>query len=359
MSTDISGLRAAFDIVGEPAAVADMGRIAYMNPPAVKLAGRDFSGEPAASLLPPHVLNCQAADFVTGAVICGVGCALRANSICGVTVYVFTPEEGVSAPGLFAAVPALRSELLDLKLASDRIVSMAASSGDERFGQYSAILSHSYYQLKRLVQNISVIDGLSGDTLPFSPQALDVSALCSDLVSAVSPFASRSGIELVFQGSGRADAPADSELIELMVLNLLSNSLMHTPSGGWVKLSVSDYAGGVMIAVDDSGSGIDPEIMKDIFSRWHRTLSLTEMSDGPGLGLAIARGIAEKHGGALIIESRPGSGASVRASLSRELYSDRLFRAPEKAYSAKGMDLILTQLSQWLPPEGYAYKYDD
>jgi signal transduction histidine kinase len=147
---------------------------------------------------------------------------------------------------------------------------------------------------------------------PSPPQAVDISALCADIVSTAASFARQRGVEVKFDGCGDALSSADGELMELMMLNLLTNSLMHTDKGGFVRLGVSSYDGGIMLSVDDSGCGIAPEVLRDIFSRYRRTLSLSDMSEGAGLGLAIARGIAEKHGGALIIESRPGYGASVR-----------------------------------------------
>lgn len=99
--------------------------------------------------------------------------------------------------------------------------------------------------------------------------------------------------------------------------------------------------------------------MKTVFSRYGESLSLSEMAAGPGLGLAIARGIAEKHGGALIIESRQGLGASVRASVIKGLVPTKRFNAPESAYVVKGMDIILTQLSPWLTSECYQHQYDE
>lgn len=358
MSVDIDSLAAGLELVYEAAAITERGRVVYMNPAASALTGGSMTGEAESRLFPAHVTNCQAASFVTGAVVAGARCSLRASTIGGDRIYIFTPEEDVTAPGLFAAIPALRRELLNMKLASDRLVSMAAASGDEKFSSYSAALSHSYYQIKRLVQNISVLEGLARGDLPFCPAAVDISGLCRGIVSAVEPYAARAGVELRFDCSGPTDTSADSELIELMVLNLLSNSLTHTPSGGRVELSVNEFPGGVMLAVNDTGCGIDPEVMKSIFSRYRQTLTLSDMAEGPGLGLAIARGIAEKHGGALIIESRIGSGACVRASISRSAPGPGRFRAPEAAYAPRGMDLILTQLSNWLPPECCAYDYD-
>lgn len=259
MNENIDCLATALELVSEPAVLVSHGKIVYLNPPAKKLTSRETADFPLAGFLPEHVVNCQAPAFVTGGFVAGKRCAIRADAIGNVVVYLIIPDADVSAPGLFCALPQFRQELSNLKLVSDRIVSMAALSGDEKFSQYSAILSHSYYELKRLVQNISVIEGLVKDDLPFSPTETDVADLCGDLVSAVAPFAKRSGIELRFDCSGDTAAAVDDELIELLVLNLLTNSLAHTPPGGMVKLRASDYPGGIMISVDDTGSGIPPK----------------------------------------------------------------------------------------------------
>ena len=359
MNENIDCLAAALELISEPAALSSRGKIVYLNPPAKQLTGRETADFPLTGFLPEHVVSCQAPAFVTGGFVAGKRCTIRADAIGSIMVYLFTPDVDVSAPGLFCALPQFRKELLNLKLVSDSIVSMASLSGDEKFSQYSAVLSHSYYELKRLVQNISVIEGLVRNELPFSPAMTDVSELCRDIVSAVAPFAARSGVELRFDCSDDTAAAVDGDLIELLVLNLLTNSLAHTPQSGVVKLRVSEYPGGVMIAIDDTGSGIPPETMKTVFSRYCELLSLSEMTEGPGLGLAIARGIAEKHGGAFIIESRKGSGASVRASVVKGLVPSDHFQAAESAYVVKGMDIILTQLSPWLPSECYQYEYDE
>ncbi len=359
MSGNINSVSAALELTSEPAAIADMGRIVYMNPAARALTGRGEAGFPAEELLPSHVINCQAQMFVTGGMIAGQSCAIRADYADGLRVYFFDPDEGISAQGLFSALTVLREELLNLKLAADRVVSMAEVSGDPKFDQYKAVLYHSYYRLKRLVQNISVIDGLVNGGLPFSPAAADLGTLCGDVVSAVSTFAGSTGVSVQFESRGAVMVNADSELFELMLLNLITNSLAHTPKGGTVRVGVAEFPGGVIVSVDDTGSGIEPETMKSIFSRYRETLNLADMSEGAGLGLAIARGIAEKHGGALIIESRRGSGASVRVSMSKETMPTVRFRSAEAEYSPKGMELLLTQLSTWLDPAAYGREYDE
>ena len=92
--------------------------------------------------------------------------------------------------------------------------------------------------------------------------------------------------------------------------NLTSNALRHTPAGGQVHLSARRTAGGVEVEVLDTGEGIRPEDLPYVFDRFYRgEKSRSRATGGAGLGLAIARGIVEAHGGSIRAESEAGHGA--------------------------------------------------
>src|SRR5690606_8778290 len=86
--------------------------------------------------------------------------------------------------------------------------------------------------------------------------------------------------------------------------NLLANALKFTPEGGRIRLRAWQGDGEVEIAVENSGAGIAPENLPHIFDRFWRADRTGRT--GAGLGLAIARGIVEAHGGRIWVESMPG-----------------------------------------------------
>jgi len=98
--------------------------------------------------------------------------------------------------------------------------------------------------------------------------------------------------------------------VERVLLNLLTNALHHTPSDGAIAVSVRSEAHTVEIAVEDSGSGIEPGNEARIFDRFWRA-DTSRSSDGAGLGLAIAQGLIEAQGGRIWAENRPGGGTRV------------------------------------------------
>lgn len=351
-------LSAALGLVSEPAAAVKNGIIEYMNSAASALAGGDLTGAPADRLLPPQILYTQAESFVTGGVICGRSCVVRAASVDGLRVYVIEPDRDRGRDhGMLLS--AMRSNLGNIKLAADRIALLCEDSQREKLAAYEAALYRSYYRLKRLVVNVSAADGIFRGTLPFSPAVLDLSRLCQDIAADVRTFAAGSGVELIFETSGGCVCYGDGELLELMLLNLLSNSLLHTPPGGRIRLSLSESMGFAVITVADNGEGITPEILGTVFSRFASDIPLSDAGGGAGLGLTIARGAAEKHGGALILESRPGEGTIVRATVSKGCPPSGKLRAAEAEYSSGGMDEVLTQLSTWLSDTTDINKYLD
>jgi signal transduction histidine kinase len=102
---------------------------------------------------------------------------------------------------------------------------------------------------------------------------------------------------------------ADIGMIERLLSNLIDNALGFTPAGGSVRVELSPRDGFVYVCVADTGMGIAPEDLPRIFDRFYRADKSRNRSGGAGLGLAIAKEIAELHGGTLTAESFPGQGA--------------------------------------------------
>ncbi|TSA85515.1 HAMP domain-containing protein [Deinococcus detaillensis] len=95
----------------------------------------------------------------------------------------------------------------------------------------------------------------------------------------------------------------DEERTSQVLANLLSNAVRHTPSGGQVSLSARQQGGVVIFEVRDTGVGIPPEHLSRIFERFYRVDAARTRSDGSGVGLTIAKGLVERMGGSLKVES--------------------------------------------------------
>ena len=107
----------------------------------------------------------------------------------------------------------------------------------------------------------------------------------------------------------------DSIRIRQVLFNLLANALRHTPAGGQVTVSATATAGEVLLAVQDTGEGLDPEQLAAVFDRFYRgDKSRSRETGGAGLGLAIVKAIIEAHGGRVAAQSA-GKGCAFMVTL--------------------------------------------
>ncbi|HMN38020.1 MAG TPA: heavy metal sensor histidine kinase [Hyphomicrobium sp.] len=101
---------------------------------------------------------------------------------------------------------------------------------------------------------------------------------------------------------------ADRELFKQALANLVSNAIRHTPKGGSVILSCSSTLHEILVQVEDTGSGIAPEVGARIFDRFYRGGGAATQDSRAGLGLAITKNIMKLHGGRITMDSAPGRG---------------------------------------------------
>jgi len=109
---------------------------------------------------------------------------------------------------------------------------------------------------------------------------------------------------------------ADRQKLRLALANLLSNAIKFTPEGGRIQVAVETKGNEVWVSVRDTGIGIPPREQERIFDRFYQVEpSLTRRFEGMGLGLSIAKGMVELHGGRIWVESLEGMGSSFTFAL--------------------------------------------
>jgi two-component system, OmpR family, sensor histidine kinase ResE len=111
----------------------------------------------------------------------------------------------------------------------------------------------------------------------------------------------------------------DTRRVQRVLANLVQNAIRHTPADGSINVSAWDEGPVVRVAVSDSGEGITEEDLPRLFERAYRgDASRTRASGGAGLGLAIAKGIVEAHGGHIWVDSVVGTGSTFAFTLPKE-----------------------------------------
>jgi AraC-like DNA-binding protein len=182
-------------------------------------------------------------------------------------------------------------------------------------------------RLRQLIDQLFDLVRLEAGRLPMRARRIRIGRFLEELVSRHRPIAMARGLELILdlRALGNPDPNAggrpiilwaDPDLLEKAVGNLLSNALKFTPKGGTVALSVTIEAGEVRILVQDEGPGVAAEHRERIFERYYQAESGGHQSaEGAGIGLSLARELAELQGGSLQLLEGGAAGATFALSL--------------------------------------------
>ena len=338
----------------EGAVLVRAGRAVYANAAAKDLLGADCVGKRTAELFGELVTGVQASAFLAQVHLGGKPYLLRISKLEKEQIFFLHPQEELPSilnqPFLYA----LRSALMNLGTAADQLRDKAERSGDKAMLENLCSVTRSYYRMRRILNNASLILNLSSEEQVLLPRVVDLSALCTSLTE----FAAQMTPQLHFTircGQGIL-AEVDPRLILQLLTNLLSNAILHAEGCSRISVSLLESAGSVVLAVDDDGSGILPEELPRVFDRYRHGFRLDQLHQGPGLGLTAARLIAQLHGGAMLLESRPRQGTTVRVSLQRA--EDVALHAPEPL-PEPGLAELLTGLADCLPLSCFEARYLD
>jgi two-component system OmpR family sensor kinase len=171
-------------------------------------------------------------------------------------------------------------------------------------------------KLTRIVQNLFLLARGDAGRYPISMSRFYAGEVVADCIRGMRSVAQARGVALSCTASEDIVIVADEELIHRLVLNLVENAVKFTPGGGTVHVDVTASDGNCSIRVADTGPGIPPADQSRIFERFFRgDRARPQNAGGAGLGLPIARWIAEIHGGELRLEHSDVHGTSFVAVL--------------------------------------------
>jgi PAS domain S-box-containing protein len=169
-------------------------------------------------------------------------------------------------------------------------------------------IRQSAQQMENLVNDLLDVKRLEAGTLTVDPVPVDVQDIMRAVLELFTPIAEDRGIELTATCEpGLAGVAGDYRRVVQVLSNLVGNALKFTQSGA-VTVSARNGGSVVLFAVADTGPGIPPEDAAHVFERFWQ--ARREGRKGLGLGLAIARGIVEAHGGRIWVESEVGAGST-------------------------------------------------
>lgn len=158
--------------------------------------------------------------------------------------------------------------------------------------------------LIRLVNDLHELALADARQLPLVLAPADLAALICETAQIFEPLAEERGVTLQVAESTLPAITLDEARIRQVLHNLLSNALRHTPRGGTIRVTSSRDGADVVIAVADTGDGLEPDQLDAVFGRFYRTdKSRSRDTGGTGLGLAIAGALVAMHGGSIVAAS--------------------------------------------------------
>ena len=309
-------------------------------------------------LPPPGAAKIPTVHLIAGAVVSLIFAALLA-------AYVSRPirrlrqamqaaANGELAPGLSAAMGKRRDELADLGRDFDRMAQHLAQlmAGQRRLlhdvshelrsplARLNAIVGLARQQpgnieesLLRLERESARMDRLLAELLTLSrlesglvarfDESVDLGALLGDVVDDAAPEIGQAGFKVELAVAEGTLVSGDAELLHRLFDNLLRNALIHAARGAWVGIRLSVRAGIAMVTVEDRGAGVPDAELDQLFVAFYRGRQVKDAENaanaagppGHGLGLAIARQIAEQHGGRIKAANRDSGGLCVTVVL--------------------------------------------
>ena len=171
-------------------------------------------------------------------------------------------------------------------------------------------------RLAVVASEISRMETILNEYLSFSrpledlrPETLDVSAIARDVLDVLAGRADQAGVTMTLDGSATV-VRGDSRRLKEALINLVANALEATPNGGTVTLRMRNGGTAVVLEVRDSGRGITPEDLERI-----GTSFFTTRPNGTGLGVVLAQGVINQHGGTLTYASTVGHGTTATITL--------------------------------------------
>lgn len=206
----------------------------------------------------------------------------------------------------------LRTPLTSVISATDYLLTCTPDEQAQDLPRFLELIQRNARRLSRLVDDLLVVSRLDTGMLSLEQRPVDVVMLVAAAVEDLGPVAAERGVTLRFRSTAGPPLAGDALRLQQVVENLLTNAIKFTEAGTAVDVRCTHDGGRWTIAVRDYGPGIAPDERELVFDRFYRSpATVAAGTKGSGLGLTIARGLVELHGGTLTACTPVGGGAEL------------------------------------------------
>jgi len=204
----------------------------------------------------------------------------------------------------------LKSPFNSLLCLSELLAKNSGNYDKDKLKTLAVSLNKSARNTYNLLEDLLMWANAQSGNFPFNPETIVFRETCLSTLEFLHPMISSKNISIQLYIPEDLTVFADQIMLNTILRNLLSNAVKFTSTGGRIVLSAEKDKNQVIVSVSDSGVGIPPEILENMFvlSRVHSTDG-TENEKGTGLGLFICKQFVERHKGKIWVESIPGQGS--------------------------------------------------
>lgn len=220
----------------------------------------------------------------------------------------------------------LRTPLTNVKSYTETLIDAAGELPTDTEVKFLSVIAGETDRMTRIVKDLLTLSKLDCGKMDLHFHRFSMQHMVESVYNAMVLEAGNNGLELTLNIQGKMpDMNGDRERLEQVVINILSNAVKYTPSGGHIVLSAARRdEGHVMIRVKDDGMGIPKDDIPRLFERFYRVdKARSRAKGGSGLGLAIAKEMVEAHRGTIYLESQLDAGTTVTVVLPTNLPADQ------------------------------------
>jgi len=210
-----------------------------------------------------------------------------------------------------------RTPLAVILACSDVLQRYGARLAPDQQQKRLAKIRGSVRHMTELLEDVLALGRAESGKLDCVRQAVDVEALCNDVVADVQATVPETHRLLLDCTGCDGDVMLDAKLVRQILRNLLTNAVKYSPEGGAVWLDVTRRSAAVTFRVTDRGIGIPPGDRAALFEPFYRGANVGKIP-GSGLGLAITKNAVALHGGTIVVDDAPGGGTTFSVTLPDE-----------------------------------------
>lgn len=188
---------------------------------------------------------------------------------------------------------------------------------EDELQRIGSVLGMQSRQLGRLIDDLSLLARLEQTEFGLRTEPVDVGAHVSEVIAGFARRADELGVKLDVEVEPGHVVDTDPDRLAQIAQNLVENALRHTPEAGSIHVAVKGGDQGVVLSVADTGTGIASEDLPHVFDRHFVGRRRSVRNEGSGLGLSIVKGLVDRMGGTVEVESTPGRGTAISVTLDR------------------------------------------